>query len=43
MRDTVIKSLEERPNKSWLKKVSECEDEKVLKHILKDTEKQKDL
>ncbi len=37
--DTLIKSLEERPNKSWLKKVSECEDEKVLKYILKDTEK----
>ncbi len=37
--DTLIKSLEDRPNKSWLKKVSECEDEKVLKHILKDTEK----
>ncbi len=37
--DTLIKSLEEKPNKSWLKKVSECEDEKVLKHILKDTEK----
>ena len=37
--DTLIKSLEEKPNKNWLKKVSECEDEKVLKYILKDTEK----
>ena len=37
--DTLIKSLEERPKKGWLKKVSECEDEKVLKYILKDTEK----
>ncbi len=37
--DKLIKSLEERPNKSWLRKVSECEDEKVLKYILKDTEK----
>ena len=37
--NTLIKSLEERPNKSWLKKVSECEDEKVLKYILKDSEK----
>jgi len=37
--DKLIKSLEERPSKSWLKKVSECEDEKVLKYILKDTEK----
>ena len=35
----LIKSLEERPNKSWLKRIPECEDEKVLKHILKDTEK----
>ncbi len=37
--DKLIKSLEERPNKSWLRKISECEDEKVLKYILKDTEK----
>ena len=37
--DKLIKSLEERPSKSWLRKVSECEDEKVLKYILKDTEK----
>ncbi len=37
--DILIKSLEEKPNKSWLRKISECEDEKVLKYILKDTEK----
>ena len=37
--DKLIKSLEEKPSKSWLRKVSECEDEKVLKYILKDTEK----
>ena len=37
--DSLIKSLEERPNKSWLKKISECEDEKVLKYILKGSEK----
>ncbi len=37
--DKLIKSLEERPSKSWLRKTSECEDEKVLKYILKDTEK----
>ena len=37
--DVLIKSLEEKPSKSWLKKISECEDEKVLKYILKDTEK----
>ena len=37
--DLLIKSLEERPSKSWLKRIPECEDEKVLKHILKDAEK----
>ncbi len=37
--DMLIKSLEDKPNKNWLKKISECEDEKVLKYILKDTEK----
>ncbi len=37
--DRLIKSLEEKPSKSWLRKISECEDEKVLKYILKDTEK----
>jgi ATP-dependent RNA helicase SUPV3L1/SUV3 len=37
--NSLIKSLEERPNKSWLKRIHECEDEKVLKHILKDSEK----
>ncbi len=35
----LIQSLEERPNKSWLKKIPECEDEKILKYILKDAEK----
>ncbi len=35
----LMKSLEERPNKTWLKRIPECEDEKVLKHILKDIEK----
>ncbi len=37
--NNLIKSLEERPSKTWLKRVPECEDEKVLKHILKDVEK----
>ena len=37
--NSLIKSLDERPNKSWLKRIHECEDEKVLKHILKDSEK----
>ncbi|MDC3151382.1 helicase-related protein [Candidatus Pelagibacter sp.] len=36
---SLIDSLEEKPNKNWLKRISECEDEKVLKYILKDTEK----
>ncbi len=36
---SLIQSLEERPNKSWLKKIPECEDEKILKNILKDTDK----
>ncbi len=34
----LIKSLEERPNKGWLKRIYECEDEKILKHILKDSQ-----
>jgi len=33
---TLIKSLEEKPNKDWLRKIHECEDEKVLKYFLKD-------
>ena len=33
---SLMKSLEERPNKDWLKKIHECEDEKVLKYFLKD-------
>ncbi len=33
---SLIKSLEEKSNKDWLKKVHECEDEKVLKYFLKD-------
>ena len=33
---SLIKSLDERPNKDWLKRVHECEDEKVLKYFLKD-------
>jgi len=33
---SLIESLEEKPNKDWLKKVHECEDEKVLKYFLKD-------
>ena len=36
---SLIKSLEEKPNKDWLRKIHECEDEKVLKYFLKDMEK----
>ena len=34
---SLIKSLEEKPNKDWLRRIYECEDEKVLKYFLKDT------
>ena len=34
---SLLKSLEEKPNKDWLKRINECEDEKVLKYFLKDT------
>ena len=34
--NSLIKSLEERPEKNWLKRIHECEDEKVLKYFLKD-------
>ena len=33
---SLIKSLEERPNKEWLRKIHEREDEKLLKYFLKD-------
>ena len=32
---SLIKSLDEKPNKDWLRKIRECEDEKVLKYFLK--------
>ena len=35
---SLIKSLEEKPNKDWLRKIHECGDEKVLKYFLKDIE-----
>ncbi len=34
---SLIKSLDKKPQKSWLRRVSECEDEKVLKYFLKDS------
>ena len=33
---SLIKSLDEKPNKDWLRKIHECEDEKALKFFLKD-------
>ncbi len=32
----LLKSLEERPQKDWLRRISECQDEKVLKYFLKE-------
>ena len=34
--NSLINSLEEKPGKDWLKRINECEDEKVLKYFLKD-------
>ncbi len=33
---SLIKSLEEKPQVKWLRKIHECEDEKALKYFLKD-------
>ncbi|MBD1138877.1 helicase [Pelagibacterales bacterium SAG-MED46] len=33
---SLIKSLEEKPQMGWLRKIYECEDEKALKYFLKD-------
>jgi ATP-dependent RNA helicase SUPV3L1/SUV3 len=38
---SLLRSLEERPNKDWLRRIQECEDEKVLKYFLKDFRDQK--
>ncbi len=32
----LLKSLDEKPNKKWLRKIHECEDEKAIKFFLKD-------
>ncbi len=32
---SLIKSLDEKPDKEWLRRINECEDEKVLKYFLK--------
>ena len=34
--NSLIKSLEERPQMEWLRKVQECEDERALKYFIKD-------
>jgi ATP-dependent RNA helicase SUPV3L1/SUV3 len=33
---SLLKSLEQKPNKEWLRKIHECEDEKALKYFLRD-------
>jgi ATP-dependent RNA helicase SUPV3L1/SUV3 len=33
---SLIKSLEEKPQQTWLRKIHECEDEKALKYFLRD-------
>ena len=35
-KETLLKSLDAKPNKDWLRRVGECEDEKVLKYFLKE-------
>ncbi len=32
--NSLIKSLDEKPNKEWLRRINECEDEKVLKTLI---------
>jgi len=34
--NSLIKSLDEKPHQSWLRKIHECEDEKALKFFLRD-------
>ena len=34
--ENLLKSLDEKPNKDWLRRINECEDEKVLKYFLKE-------
>ena len=33
---SLVKSLDEKPNRKWLRKIHECEDEKALKFFLRD-------
>merc|ERR1711991_330902 len=36
---SLMESLEEKPKKSWLRRINECEDEKVLKYLINDENK----
>ncbi len=36
---SLIKSLDQKPKEDWLRRINECEDEKVLKYFLKDPNK----
>ena len=38
---SLLKSLDEKPKQNWLRRISECEDEKILKFFLKDLDKYK--
>ena len=35
-KEALLISLDEKPNKDWLRRIGECEDEKVLKYFLKE-------
>tara|TARA_B100001989_G_scaffold65643_1_gene44391 strand:- start:493 stop:2973 length:2481 start_codon:yes stop_codon:yes gene_type:complete len=35
-KEILLRSLEEKPSKDWLRRVGECEDEKALKYFLKE-------
>jgi ATP-dependent RNA helicase SUPV3L1/SUV3 len=39
--NSLLISLNKKPNEEWLRRIHECEDEKVLKHFLKDLDKYK--
>jgi len=39
--NSLLISLDKKPNEEWLRRIHECEDEKALKHFLKDLDKYK--
>ena len=39
--NSLLLSLDKKPNEEWLRRIHECEDEKALKHFLKDLDKYK--